>query len=32
MTHTDEQCAMSLHDLRSALMLAVEFSKIYYTG
>jgi hypothetical protein len=27
-----EQHAMSSHDLQSALMLAVEFSKMYYTG
>jgi hypothetical protein len=28
---TDEQHAMSSHDLQSALMLTVEFSKMYYT-
>jgi hypothetical protein len=27
---TDEQHAMSSHELQSALMLTVEFSKIYY--
>ena len=29
-THSDEQHAMSSHDLQSALMLTVEFSNIYY--
>jgi hypothetical protein len=28
---TDEQHALSSHELRSALMLTVEFSKMYYT-
>jgi hypothetical protein len=28
---TDEQRAMSSHELKSALMLTVEFSKMYYT-
>jgi hypothetical protein len=28
---TDEQHAMSSHELQSALMLTVEFSKMYYT-
>jgi hypothetical protein len=28
---TDEQHAMSSHELQSVLMLTVEFSKIYYT-
>jgi hypothetical protein len=28
---TEEQHAMSSHELQSALMLTVEFSKIYYT-
>jgi hypothetical protein len=28
---TDEQRAMSSHELQSALMLTVEFSKMYYT-
>jgi hypothetical protein len=28
---TDEQHAMSSHELQRALMLTVEFSKIYYT-
>jgi hypothetical protein len=28
---TDEQHAISLHELQSALMLRKEFSKIYYT-
>jgi hypothetical protein len=28
---TDEQHAMSSHELQSALMLTVEFSKLYYT-
>jgi hypothetical protein len=27
---TDEQHAMSSHELQSALMLTVEFSKMYY--
>jgi hypothetical protein len=27
---TDEQYAMSSHELQSALMLTVEFSKMYY--
>jgi hypothetical protein len=30
--HSDEQHAMSSHELQSALMLTVEFSEIYYTG
>jgi hypothetical protein len=30
--HSTEQHAMSSHELQSALMLAVEFSKMYYTG
>ena len=29
-THSDEQHAMSSHELQSALMLTVEFSNIYY--
>jgi hypothetical protein len=29
--YTDEQHAMSSHELQSALMLTVEFSKMYYT-
>jgi hypothetical protein len=29
--HSDEQHAMSSHELQRALMLKVEFSKIYYT-
>jgi hypothetical protein len=29
---TDEQHAMSSHELQSALMLTVEFSKMYYTS
>jgi hypothetical protein len=28
---TDEQHAMSSHELQSALMLTVEFSEMYYT-
>jgi hypothetical protein len=28
---TDEQHAMSAHELQSALKLTVEFSKMYYT-
>jgi hypothetical protein len=28
---TDEQHAMSSHELQSAVMLTVEFSKMYYT-
>jgi hypothetical protein len=28
---TDEQHAMSSHELRSALLLTVEFPKMYYT-
>jgi hypothetical protein len=28
---TDEQHTMSTHELQSALMLTVEFSKMYYT-
>jgi hypothetical protein len=28
----DEQHAMSSHELQNALMLTVEFSKMYYTG
>jgi hypothetical protein len=31
-TRTDEQHAMSSHELQSALLLTVEFSKMYYTG
>jgi hypothetical protein len=30
--HSDEQRAMSSHELQSALMLTVGFSKIYYTS
>jgi len=30
MMHSDEEHAMSSHELRSALMLTVEFSNIYY--
>jgi hypothetical protein len=30
-THLDEQHAMSSHELQSALTLAVDFSKIYYS-
>jgi len=29
--HSDEQHAMSSHELQSAFMLTVEFSNIYYT-
>ena len=29
-THSDEQHAMSSHELQSELMLTVEFSNIYY--
>jgi hypothetical protein len=29
--HSDEQHAMSSHELQSALILTVEFSKMYYT-
>jgi hypothetical protein len=29
---TDEQHAMSSHELQSALILTVEFSKMYYTN
>jgi hypothetical protein len=29
--HSDEQHAMSSHESQSALMLTVEFSKMYYT-
>jgi hypothetical protein len=29
--HTDEQHAMSSHELQSAWMLTAEFSKIFYT-
>jgi hypothetical protein len=29
--HSDEQHAMSSHELQSALTLMVEFSKMYYT-
>jgi hypothetical protein len=29
--HSDEQHAMSSHELRSSLMLTMEFSKMYYT-
>jgi len=29
-THSDEQHAMSSHDLQSTLMLTVEFWNIYY--
>ena len=28
--HSDEQHAMSSHELQSALMMTVEFSNIYY--
>jgi hypothetical protein len=30
--HSDEQHAMSPHEMQSVLMLTVEFSKIYYTS
>ena len=29
-THSDEQQTMSSHELKSALMMTVEFSNIYY--